>query len=148
MSFAGQSLTHTMRIYWAAQQTPSVRFRAIRGILEISDKEFGETVESFLVTVIETDSDPVVRHEAAFTLGELMKEGKIVGVIAVAALCGIIKNETSVLVLHEVAEALAHFNGSSVIATLNRLMEHVSVDVRATAAISLDVLRNYKSVKT
>jgi HEAT repeat protein len=113
---------------------------AVRGITEFPGNGSDEKVEGFLVAILRSDPDPVVRHEAAFTLGELRKQGRIVGSRSGSALCGATKRENSILVLHEVAEALANFTGKAVISALTRLRRHPNSDVRATAAISLEIL--------
>jgi hypothetical protein len=104
-------------------------------------------LESFLARVLASDGDPVVRHEAAFVIGELKASGHVPGNLLLKALCRAALTDNSLIVVHEAAEALGNFDGVDVISTLSKLEQHVHPDVRATAAISLEEisLRNRRT---
>lgn len=105
----------------------------------------GETVEEWLVSVLISDPHLVVRHEAAFVLGELYARKRIPGGVALKALCDVSKSDTSVVVRHEAAESLGNFDDPLACQTLNELMFDPNEEVVATARLSVERLASFSS---
>lgn len=90
-----------------------------------------------LIATLASDSDPIVRHEAAFVLGHccVLPESTIAEIRA--ALAPAAHNDSSVVVRHEATESLGHFQHSDVREVLEELCDSCDIDVAATARISL-----------
>ena len=97
-------------------------------------------VENFLVNILRTDKNPVVRHEAAFVLGKLYELGDIQGDITLGQLCDSSLSDRSVVVRHEAPEVLGCFNDDKAITTLQILENDPNYDISMTAQISLERL--------
>lgn len=94
-------------------------------------------VEATLVHTLRHDPDGIVRHEAAFVLGELYSRGAICGDRAISALCHAARHDRSVVARHESAEALSVFSLPLATETLTALLTDPIPDVVATARIAL-----------
>jgi HEAT repeat protein len=95
-------------------------------------------VEELVVSVLQNDPNPIVRHEAAFVLGQLYSTGHIVGRRSLAALCECAQGDRSVVVRHECAESLGSFRGRKAFVTLQSLLHDPEPDVVVTSLIALD----------
>jgi HEAT repeat protein len=115
---------------------PSERMNLIELLMELSLESWREA-EGFLSMIVDSDPDPVVRHEAAFALGELRRSGEIGDAAGRNSLCNAALNDKSILVRHEAAEALYCFGGPQVDAVLQQLLDDQSDDIKSTAAISI-----------
>lgn len=115
---------------------PAERMDVIDAVAQL-DLASWDSAASFLADVLLHDPDPVVRHEAAFALGELQRHGQITGSRGEEELCLAASKDLSVLVRHEAAEALYCFPGARCEVVLKELLNDESEDVRLTAAISL-----------
>jgi deoxyhypusine monooxygenase len=89
-----------------------------------------------LIRVLTEDPEPVVRHEAAFWLGEVGTSQ------AVDALIHALQNDNSPLVRHESAEALGWIPTEQSRQALQKALADPDETVRNTARISLDIHAN------
>ncbi len=94
-------------------------------------------IEARLSRTLIYDNDPVVRHEAAFSLGKLYSQGCILGCVALESLCHVALNDTSIVVRHEALESLGCFPQLKAKEVLYSAIESSDLDVSATARISL-----------
>ena len=94
-------------------------------------------VENVLVRVLKEDPNPIVRHEAAFSLGSLHGRGRQLRAASIDALCEAAHHESSIVVRHEAAEALGWIPDPKVHNTLELIARDSSADVVETARISL-----------
>ncbi len=124
--------------YNGAMCSPARRMDLIEKQSREGHRHDAAELEIFLVKVLRNDSDPIVRHEAAFVLGRLKASGWISGEIAVSSLCAAACDDLSRVVRHEATEALPSFEGEEVDRTLLQLLQNDDRDIRATAAISLE----------
>ena len=95
----------------------------------------GETVRQALISALQHDESPVVRHEAAFWLGELGDRE------ATAALAHASQRDPAPLVRHESLEALGWIPTEESRAALETALHDPDETVRKTAAISLAIHR-------
>ena len=95
-------------------------------------------VENLLVRVLEEDPNPIVRHEAAFSLGSLHWGVKQLSTGSVDKLCDAALHDASDVVRHEAAEVLGHLRLPYVRGTLEQLLHDSSGDVVETARIGLE----------
>lgn len=130
------TLSEIKRSYSQADSDASLRMDLVREIHRLEDCDWKDA-ELFLCQVLSSDPDPIVRHEAAFFLGELRASYRIGDELASIKLCEAAISDSSIVVRHEAAEALYPFNGDQVKQTLDRLLGDPSEDVRFTAAISI-----------
>ena len=94
-------------------------------------------VAAFLSRVLTDDPNSVVRHEAAFALGELRGSGRIGSDSGAEELCQAALHDRSIVVRHEATEALYGYAGQFVDDTLKLLLSDPSDEIRETAAISI-----------
>jgi HEAT repeat protein len=121
---------------YEAASHPAQRMDNVTAFLKHKVDEIGQA-ERFLVSILMHDSDPIVRHEAAFVLGDFRSTGLIDDGVGSVALCNAARNDRSAVVRHEAIEALQWFSGPEVDATLAWGLKDEVEDVRLTAAISL-----------
>jgi HEAT repeat protein len=91
-------------------------------------------LEVVMAYVLETDSSPIVRHEAAFVIASLKSRDLIDGYRAYTALCRAMEDD-SILVRHEVALAFAAFPGGQ---TEKLLWDLVGADPSEDVALSAE----------
>jgi len=94
----------------------------------------GEESVAVLSQVLLRDPSPLIRHEAAFTLGQLGRRS------AVPALAKAMLSDSSKLVRHESAVALGSLGAHSARAELEQATSDPDVDVRLSARVALDYL--------
>jgi hypothetical protein len=121
---------------YRTKHDPAERMDLISAILQIEEADW-RTVEVFVSTVLLEDTNSIVRHEAAFVLGDLREKGRIGDELGAAALQKAALSDKSPTVRHEVAEAIYCFGGTQVETTLRQLLNDEIEDVRLTAAMSL-----------
>lgn len=124
--------------YERAIDSPAKRMDLIEGLIANQHDISALGLECYLVEVLRADPNPIVRHEAAFVLGRLKDCGQIEGDAAVSALCVAACEDPSLVVRHEVVEALACFEHDEASSVLVNLLSHDHPDIRATASISLE----------
>lgn len=95
-------------------------------------------VENILVRVLKEDPNPIVRHEAAFSLGSLHWGVRQLSIGSVDKLCDVALHDASDVVRHEAAEVLGHLRLPCVPRTLEQLLHDSSGDVVETARIGLE----------
>lgn len=103
----------------------------------VTDAAHASEMEEVLVSILINDKNPVVRHEAAFSLGRLFSSGAIVGVSALEALKTSVTTDLSVIVRHESAEALGNFPCQEATKALQMALNDLYDDVIETAMLSL-----------
>jgi HEAT repeat protein len=96
-------------------------------------------LEAVMACVLETDSSPIVRHEAAFVIASLKSRDLIDGYRAYTALCKAMEDD-SILVRHEVALAFAAFPGGQTEKLLLDLGADPSEDVALSAEFAIEEL--------
>jgi len=104
-----------------------VRTRAVCILAGIA----GENAIEPIGKVLKFDDNPLVRHEAAFSLGQLGFTGGI------AALSDSIRSDPSFFVRHEAAVALGVIGSEEARITLNDALNDENEEVRQSAAIAL-----------
>ena len=135
------NLDELKRTYTIGSRSPARRMDLIGELASEACDLDPSDLEHFLVEVLGKDLDSIVRHEAAFVLGQLKKFGRIEGKISAQALCRAACDDESLVVCHEAAEALHSFEEEVVKFTLEQLLHHENRDIRATAVISLERLK-------
>ena len=100
-------------------------------------------VENLLVRVLKEDPNPIVRHEAAFSLGSLHSGERQLTIASVDELCDAALHDVSGVVRHEATEVLGHIRLPQVRRTLEQILRDSSGDVVETARIGLE---RYESV--
>lgn len=123
-----------------ADVTPLTRILCLLDLCAGVSPEDGEFIEGVLVRVLEKDTDPIVRHEAAFTLYKLSTMHHISGMQALESLCNSARSDISTVARHEAAESLGFFHDPRSLTTLQGLLNDPNPDVVATARISLERL--------
>jgi HEAT repeat protein len=104
-----------------------VRTRAVCILAGIA----GENAIEPIGKVLKFDENPLVRHEAAFSLGQLGFTGGI------AALSDSIRSDPSFFVRHEAAVALGVIGSEEARITLNYALNDENEEVRQSAVIAL-----------
>ena len=104
-----------------------IRTRVICILADISDIDAVESISR----VLESDKNALVRHEAAFSLGQLGYQ------TAMAALSNAVKSDPSYFVRHEAAVALGVIGSEEVREILNEALKDESEEVRESAIIAL-----------
>lgn len=103
-----------------------------------------EQIEEIL-RVVKEDTDPIVRHEAVAQLVRLKREkGNLftkrvderIRAMFLAAL-----DDNSVVVRHEILEALAYFGDATILETLRHHADDAEPDIRHTARLALELLQ-------
>src|ERR671925_153487 len=104
-----------------------VRTRAVCILAGIA----GENAVEPIGKVLKYDKNALVRHEAAFSLGQL---GYASGI---AALADSVRSDTSFFVRHEAAVALGVIGSEEARKTLNEALKDESEEVRESAVVAL-----------
>lgn len=114
-----------------------IRTRVICILADISGVDAIESISR----VLESDKNALVRHEAAFSLGQLGYPA------ATAALSNAVKSDPSYFVRHEAAVALGVIGSEDARETLNEALKDESVEVRESAIIALANLDYVSTIK-
>jgi len=104
-----------------------IRTRAICILADIA----GEDAVDHICDVLTNDKEPLVRHEAAFSLGQLGFTN------AISALSGALSSDSSFFVRHEAAIALGVIGSEMARGALNKALGDGSEEVRESANIAL-----------
>ena len=114
-----------------------IRTRIICILADISGVDAVESISR----VLESDKNALVRHEAAFSLGQLGYPA------ATAALSNAVKSDPSYFVRHEAAIALGVIGSEDARETLNEALKDESEEVRESAIIALANLDYVSTIK-
>ena len=114
-----------------------IRTRVICILADISGLDAVESISR----VLESDKNALVRHEAAFSLGQLGYPA------ATAALSNAVKSDPSYFVRHEAAVALGVIGSEDARETLNEALKDESVELRESAIIALANLDYVSTIK-
>jgi HEAT repeat protein len=114
-----------------------IRTRVICILADISGLDAVESISR----VLESDKNALVRHEAAFSLGQLGYPA------ATAALSNAVKSDPSYFVRHEAAVALGVIGSEDARETLNEALKDESEEVRESAIIALANLDYVSTIK-
>ena len=100
--------------------------------------EGSQDAQEIIVDALKQDLNDVVRHEAAFLLGDLKKQGKLANpAAAMRVLIVQARADSSILVKHEAALALANFPCEESVSFLVELCAHESKEVVSSALYAL-----------
>jgi HEAT repeat protein len=114
-----------------------IRTRVICILADISGVDAVDSISR----VLENDKNALVRHEAAFSLGQLEYTA------ATAALSNAVKSDPSYFVRHEAAIALGVIGSEDARETLNEALKDESEEVRESAIIALANLDYVSTIK-
>jgi deoxyhypusine monooxygenase len=114
-----------------------IRTRIICILADISGVDAVDSISR----VLENDKNALVRHEAAFSLGQLGYT------TATAALSNAVKSDPSYFVRHEAAIALGVIGSEDARETLNEALKDESEEVRESAIIALANLDYVSTIK-
>ena len=114
-----------------------IRTRIICILADISGVDAVDSISR----VLENDKNALVRHEAAFSLGQLGYTA------ATAALSNAVKSDPSYFVRHEAAIALGVIGSEDARETLNEALNDESEEVRESAIIALANLDYVSTIK-
>jgi HEAT repeat protein len=114
-----------------------IRTRVICILADISGVDAVDSISR----VLENDKNALVRHEAAFSLGQLGYTA------ATAALSNAVKSDPSYFVRHEAAIALGVIGSEDARETLNEAVKDESEEVRESAIIALANLDYVSTIK-
>ena len=114
-----------------------IRTRIICILADISGVDAVDSISR----VLENDQNALVRHEAAFSLGQLGYTA------ATAALSNAVKSDPSYFVRHEAAIALGVIGSEDARETLNEALKDESEEVRESAIIALANLDYVSTIK-
>jgi HEAT repeat protein len=114
-----------------------IRTRIICILADISGVDAVDSISR----VLENDKNALVRHEAAFSLGQLGYTA------ATAALSNAVKSDPSYFVRHEAAVALGVIGSEDARETLNEALKDESEEVRESAIIALANLDYVSTIK-
>jgi len=113
-----------------------IRCRAVCILVDMG----GEDVVPYISNVLKKDSNELVRHEAAFSLGQMcMRSG-------IKPLEDATRNDPSLFVRHEAAVALGVIGSQDARETLQRALTDSSEQVRDSAVVALSNLRFMESL--
>lgn len=125
----------------AISSTKNMKSKAserLKGLRDLND--------AGLITALEQDVSDVVRHEAAFILGDRMREGALKSTgSAFKSLCVASLFDPSILVRHETALALANFKKQGSVRFLGFLTSDCAQEVRDSAAYAIEELEESPS---
>lgn len=124
-----------------ARWTAGRRSLWIGRLLTVTLSQAPTAIEKCLVAILSEDPNGIVRHEAAFVLGELYERHIISGDLALQALMRAARCDASVVARHEAIESLAAFRGDQVRDLLLELASDRNDDIAKTAAIALEQWR-------
>ena len=105
----------------------AIRTRAICILADIA----GEDAVDHICDVLTNDEEPLVRHEAAFSLGQLGFSN------AISALSRALSSDSSFFVRHEAAIALGVIGSEMARGALDKALDDESEEVRESANIAL-----------
>lgn len=114
-----------------------IRTRVICILADISGVDAVDSISR----VLENDKNALVRHEAAFSLGQLGYPA------ATASLSNAVKSDPSYFVRHEAAVALGVIGSEDARETLNEALKDESEEVRESAIIALANLDYVSTLK-
>jgi deoxyhypusine monooxygenase len=114
-----------------------IRTRIICILADISGVDAVDSISR----VLENDKNALVRHEAAFSLGQLGYTA------ATATLSNAVKSDPSYFVRHEAAIALGVIGSEDARETLNEALKDESEEVRESAIIALANLDYVSTIK-
>jgi len=107
-----------------------IRTRATCILVDIG----GEDKVPYITKILKNDSNELVRHEAAFSLGQMGYSS------GVEALEDATKNDSSMFVRHEAAIALGVLGSQKAKQTLEQALDDPDVSVRESAVVALSNL--------
>ena len=107
-----------------------IRTRAVCILVDFG----GEEMVPHVAQVLKNDSNELVRHEAAFSLGQMCYRS------GVKSLEGAVKNDPSFFVRHEAAIALGVIGSQDARETLQEALSDSSEPVRESAVVALSNL--------
>jgi len=113
-----------------------IRCRAVCILVDMG----GEDVVPYIASVLKKDSNELVRHEAAFSLGQMCLRSGI------SPLEDATRNDPSLFVRHEAAVALGVIGSQDAKATLQKALEDSSEQVRDSAVVALSNLKFMESL--
>jgi HEAT repeat protein len=113
-----------------------IRCRAVCILVDMG----GEDVIPHVATVLKNDENELVRHEAAFSLGQMCLRSGI------PPLEDATRNDPSLFVRHEAAVALGVIGSQDAKATLQKALEDPSEQVRDSAVVALSNLKFMESL--
>ncbi|MDE1769557.1 MAG: HEAT repeat domain-containing protein [Thaumarchaeota archaeon] len=113
-----------------------IRCRAVCILVDMG----GEDVIPHVATVLKNDENELVRHEAAFSLGQMCLRSGI------PPLEDATRNDSSLFVRHEAAVALGVIGSQDAKATLQKALEDPSEQVRDSAVVALSNLKFMESL--
>lgn len=108
-----------------------IRCRAVCILVDMG----GEDVVPHVASVLKNDNNELVRHEAAFSLGQMCLRSGI------PPLEDATKNDPSLFVRHEAAVALGVIGSQDAKATLQKALDDPSEQVRDSAVVALSNLK-------
>jgi HEAT repeat protein len=108
-----------------------IRCRAVCILVDMG----GEDVVPYIASVLKEDSNELVRHEAAFSLGQMCLRSGI------SPLEDATRNDPSLFVRHEAAVALGVIGSQDAKETLQKALEDSSEQVRDSAVVALSNLK-------
>lgn len=126
--------------YAAASDSPGRRMDLVRGTMDLVLDVDAAALEAWLADCVRTEPDPIVRHEAVFVAGALVKYGLLEGDVSFPAIAHAAQTETSTVVRHESVEALSNYSRLESIQLCEDALTDAIEDVRSTAIISLERL--------
>ncbi|GAB0489423.1 hypothetical protein MMPV_000642 [Pyropia vietnamensis] len=107
----------------------------MRGIFALRGLPVGPATRGPLVTLLTRDQSALVRHEAAYALGQMQDAG------AAEVLGRVLANTAEdVMVRHEAAEALGAIGDPAAVPLLTRYLDDERVEVRETCVLALERL--------
>jgi len=109
------------------------RIQSVFQLLVIHDQLGLDTI----IKVLENDPNQIVRHEAAYCIGEFTEDGFS---NSVEALIQSIETDESEIVIHEAMLALGNSGDEQGLSTLARFLDSRNSNLRITAEISLERL--------
>ncbi|MFZ1076441.1 MAG: HEAT repeat domain-containing protein [Nitrosotalea sp.] len=113
-----------------------IRCRAVCILVDMG----GEDVIPYIASVLKKDSNELVRHEAAFSLGQMCLRSGI------SPLEDATRNDPSLFVRHEAAVALGVIGSQDAKETLQKALEDSSEQVRDSAVVALSNLKFMESL--
>lgn len=113
-----------------------IRCRAVCILVDMG----GEDVVPYIASVLKEDSNELVRHEAAFSLGQMCLRSGI------SPLENATRNDPSLFVRHEAAVALGVIGSQDAKETLQKALEDSSEQVRDSAVVALSNLKFMESL--
>lgn len=129
----------SVKIIKELEKNPSPYIR-IYCLKKVGNDGGGDSVREAIISCLRHDADPIVRHEAAFWLGELGDPK------ATEALAAALMNDRSPIVRHECAEALGWIPTEASKNALQKALDDADEVVRKTAKISLDIHQHPREV--